>query len=77
MVSPSKFLKRIALYLTDKKQKKNNNPQDKITVCLNPYILVLSRQAINVLSKGKDGFVLMVESGRIDHAHHQNQVIVK
>jgi len=38
-----------------------------------PSLTEMTRQAINVLSKGKDGFVLMVESGRIDHAHHQNQ----
>jgi Alkaline phosphatase len=28
--------------------------------------------AINMLSKNPNGFVLMVEGGRIDHAHHEN-----
>lgn len=25
-----------------------------------------------ILARGEDGFFLMVESGRIDHAHHEN-----
>ena len=27
------------------------------------------------MNKGDNGFFLMVESGRIDHAHHENQAV--
>ena len=35
-----------------------------------PSIAELTRAAITRLSQNPDGFVLMVEGGRIDHAHH-------
>lgn len=35
-----------------------------------PTIAELTASAIELLSAGGDGFVLMVEGGRIDHAHH-------
>lgn len=35
-----------------------------------PSLAEMTSKAIDVLSKNKDGFVLMVEGGRIDHAHH-------
>lgn len=35
-----------------------------------PSIADLTRAAITRLSRDEDGFVLMVEGGRIDHAHH-------
>lgn len=35
-----------------------------------PSIAEMTSKAIDVLSKDKDGFFLMVESGRIDHGHH-------
>ncbi|XP_023331803.1 alkaline phosphatase, tissue-nonspecific isozyme, partial [Eurytemora carolleeae] len=37
-----------------------------------PSLSEMTRQAINRLSKNNNGFVLMVEGGRIDHAHHEN-----
>ncbi len=35
-----------------------------------PSIAQMTRKAIEILKKDRDGFFLMVESGRIDHAHH-------
>ena len=38
-----------------------------------PSLTEMTRQAITKLQRSKAGFVLMVEGGRIDHAHHKNQ----
>lgn len=35
-----------------------------------PSLTEMTDKAIDILSKNKKGFVLMVEAGRIDHAHH-------
>ncbi|WP_243694140.1 alkaline phosphatase [Vibrio viridaestus] len=35
-----------------------------------PSIAEMTSKAIDILSKNKDGYILMVEAGRIDHAHH-------
>lgn len=35
-----------------------------------PSLAEMTRKAIDILSRDKDGFVLLVEGGRIDHAHH-------
>lgn len=35
-----------------------------------PSIAEMTETAINILNNNDDGFFLMVESGRIDHAHH-------
>ncbi|XP_018327253.1 alkaline phosphatase-like [Agrilus planipennis] len=35
-----------------------------------PSIAEMTQKAIKLLSKGKNGFFLFVEGGRIDHAHH-------
>jgi alkaline phosphatase len=35
-----------------------------------PSLMELTTKAIDILSKNKKGFFLMVEGGRIDHAHH-------
>lgn len=35
-----------------------------------PSLADMTEKAINMLSKNEDGFYLMVEAGRIDHAHH-------
>merc|ERR1719397_195488 len=37
-----------------------------------PSLTEMTRQAIIKLASSKTGFVLMVEGGRIDHAHHMN-----
>lgn len=35
-----------------------------------PSIAEMAVKAVDVLSKNKDGYMLMVEGGRVDHAHH-------
>ena len=35
-----------------------------------PSIAEMTTKAIEILSKNEEGFVLMVEGGRVDHAHH-------
>ena len=39
-----------------------------------PSLSEMTSAAIHVLKKNPKGFVLLVEGGRIDHAHHQNWV---
>ncbi|ABI78047.1 alkaline phosphatase [Hyphomonas neptunium ATCC 15444] len=40
-----------------------------------PSLEEMTRAAITRLSRNEDGFVLMVEGGRIDHAHHAGNAI--
>ena len=37
-----------------------------------PSLAQMTAKAIEILSKNSEGFYLMVESGRVDHAHHAN-----
>ncbi|UTA48906.1 alkaline phosphatase [Simiduia sp. 21SJ11W-1] len=37
-----------------------------------PTLAAMTRTAIDLLAKREQGFFLMVEGGRIDHAHHEN-----
>lgn len=37
-----------------------------------PSLSRMVNTAIRILQKNKKGFFLMVEGGRIDHAHHEN-----
>jgi len=39
-----------------------------------PTLSEMTLAAIEVLRKNENGYVLFVEGGRIDHAHHQNLV---
>jgi alkaline phosphatase len=39
-----------------------------------PSLLDTTKKAISLLQKDKDGFFLMVEGGRIDHASHANDI---
>lgn len=40
-----------------------------------PGIVEMTETAIKFLQKSKQGFFLLVEGGRIDHAHHKNQAL--
>ena len=39
-----------------------------------PSLAEMTQKAIEMLRKNSNGFFLMVEGGRIDHAHHDTQV---
>jgi alkaline phosphatase len=41
-----------------------------------PSLTEMTRAAIQVLSRNDNGFVLLVEGGRIDHAHHKNLALM-
>merc|ERR1712106_599873 len=38
-----------------------------------PSLTEMTRQAINRMKSSEDGYILMIEGGRIDHAHHDNR----
>ncbi|WP_379135415.1 alkaline phosphatase [Paenibacillus sp. sgz500958] len=39
-----------------------------------PNLAAMTTKALDILSKDKDGFVMMIEGGRIDHAGHANDL---
>ena len=38
-----------------------------------PSLVEMTDQAIYKMKKSKNGFILMIEGGIIDHAHHANR----
>lgn len=38
-----------------------------------PSLMELSQKALEIVSSNPHGYVLLIESGRIDHAHHENK----
>lgn len=42
----------------------------------NPSLSEMATKAVKILSQNQAGFVLLVEGGRIDHAHHGNQGVM-
>ena len=49
---------------------------DRVSEDVAPGIVDMTRTAINFLQKNKkQGFFLLVEGGRIDHAHHENNAL--
>ncbi|KAF1015931.1 MAG: Alkaline phosphatase [Stenotrophomonas maltophilia] len=57
----------LGLFEPDHMQYEHDRAQDPAG---EPSLAELTRAAITTLSKGKDGFVLMVEGARLDHANH-------
>ncbi len=57
----------LALFEPDHMQYEHDRPQDPAA---EPSLAEMTRAAIRRLSRNPQGFVLMVEGGRIDHAHH-------
>jgi alkaline phosphatase len=38
-----------------------------------PSLMEMSQKALQMVSNNPNGYVLLIESGRIDHAHHENK----
>lgn len=38
-----------------------------------PSLMEMSQKALQMVSSNPNGYVLLIESGRIDHAHHENK----
>lgn len=38
-----------------------------------PTLMEMTQKALQMVSKNRNGYVLLIESGRIDHAHHENR----
>ena len=57
----------LALFEPDHMQFEHDRPQDGAG---EPSLAEMTRAAIARLSRDPDGYVLLVEGGRIDHAHH-------
>ncbi|MFC3551077.1 alkaline phosphatase [Lysobacter cavernae] len=58
----------LALFEPDHMQYSHDRPQDGAG---EPTLAEMTRAAITRLHKNPNGYVLLVEGGRIDHAHHQ------
>lgn len=57
----------LALFEPDHMQYEHDRPKDAAG---EPSLAGMTRAAIERLKKNRNGFVLLVEGGRIDHAHH-------
>jgi alkaline phosphatase len=40
---------------------------------IEPSLMEMSQKALQMVSKNLKGYVLMIESGRIDHGHHETK----
>ncbi len=68
-VDPQTTRHLLGLFEPSHMQYEHDRPNDKAK---EPSLAEMTSKAIELLSKSDKGFVLMVESGRIDHAHHAN-----
>jgi len=66
-VSPETTGHLFGLFERSHMQYEHDRPKDTAG---EPSISEMTSKAIDVLSKNEEGFVLMVEGGRVDHAHH-------
>ena len=67
-VDPERTEKLLGLFEPSHMRYEYDRPQDGSG---EPSLAEMTRKAIRILSKNKRGFVLVVEAGRIDHAHHR------
>ncbi|MCB0218678.1 MAG: alkaline phosphatase, partial [Chrysiogenetes bacterium] len=52
----------------------DNMPYEKDGVGELPHLSEMARAALEILETDPDGFFLMIEGGRIDHAGHENDI---
>jgi alkaline phosphatase len=38
-----------------------------------PTLMEMTRKALQLVSKNENGYVLLIESGKIDHSHHETK----
>ena len=66
-IDPNKTRHLLGLFEPSQMQFEHDRPKD---AGKEPSLTEMTTKAIDVLSKDRDGYFLMVEAGRIDHAHH-------
>jgi alkaline phosphatase len=66
-IDPKKTNHLLGLFEPSQMQYEYDRPKD---AGKEPSLTEMTTKAIDILSKNKKGFFLMVEGGRIDHAHH-------
>lgn len=50
-----------------------NDHDNNIGVGVQPSLMEMSQKALEMLSANPKGYVILIESGRIDHGHHENK----
>ncbi|MDQ3061987.1 MAG: alkaline phosphatase [Acidobacteriota bacterium] len=66
-IDPKKTKHLLGLFETSHLQYAYDRPKDKAG---EPSLSEMTTKAIDIVSQNKKGYFLMVEAGRIDHAHH-------
>ncbi|HEV8158055.1 MAG TPA: alkaline phosphatase [Pyrinomonadaceae bacterium] len=66
-IDPKKTKHLLGLFETSHLQYSYDRPKDKAG---EPSLSEMTTKAIDIVSQNKKGYFLMVEAGRIDHAHH-------
>ncbi|MBI1213001.1 MAG: alkaline phosphatase [Alphaproteobacteria bacterium] len=69
-VEPTRVRHLLALFEYDHMHYELDRADD---VAGEPSLAQMTRKAISILGRNPRGFFLMVEGGRIDHAHHENK----
>lgn len=67
-VDPKKSKHLLGLFEPSHMKYEHDRPKDKAG---EPSLSEMTAKSIDILSNNKKGFFLMVEAGRIDHAHHE------
>jgi alkaline phosphatase len=66
-IDPAQTTQLLGLFEPDHMRFEHDRSQDAAG---EPSLAELTRKAIAILARNRDGYVLLVEGGRIDHAHH-------